>query len=225
MDIIRKTTPYDQPVTIEPWVAGTETLRVLLALLTDTWSEHPDDPLSATCEMCYASHCLRHATGGFVARAGGDIIGVCLVGATTNGRLSDDPVWADREAHLTAFLRSLPWERERVGGLLSEMAEEDALRRRVLSSALRPDAEILLLVVDARWRGWGVGRMLIGETRRVAERRGWDTLYLLTDTHCDWQAYGHWGFAKIMAEVSPSDFECLRMAYALTPDMMPMPEG
>lgn len=208
----------DPEIEIGPWVSTRETVTGLLRLVLGTWSANPSDPLSAFCEMCYVSHCLRRATSGFVAYApDGEVIGVCLVGGITNGRPHDDNEWAQREEHLTAFLSSMtPWH-DMVRSCLAEIAEEDRMRQAVMGFGLHSDAEVLLLVVDAEWRRMGIGRRLIDETRRLAERRGWSMLFLMTDTGCDWGIYERLGLMRILSEPSQSDVACVRMAYAFTP--------
>lgn len=207
---------------IRQWVATRESISGILRLVMDAWSEDPDDPLSAFCEMCYVAHCLRHTSHGLAAYDGdGSMVGVCLMGAITNGHLHEDAMWAERENQLSSFLRSLVWWRERVSGTLSDIAEEDEVARRAMSMGLPLGAEMMLLVVDGRARGRGIGRRLVAEARRLAERRNWESMFLVTDTWCDWRVYEGWGFTRILTSPSPSDLSCLRMVYAFTPSQMP----
>ena len=209
-------------VTIEPWVVTAETTQALLGLIMETWGGNYADPISVACESHYMAHCLRRTTTGFVAREDGRIVGVCLVGGMTNGRRSDNVAWAERESHLMRILESIPWEGNRIHQSLACVREEDSIANSASIASLRPDAEVVLLVVEANRRRRGIGRRLVGEVRRVAKRRRWNTLFLVTDTDCDWKAYEGWGFARVASMPSPSDLGCLRMAYAFTPDMMPI---
>lgn len=210
-----------ETVTISHWVATEEALDALLRMMLDEWSSSPDAPISVLCETCYMAHCLRRVTAGFVARdSNGRIVGACLVGRITNGRPHDDASWAERERHLSETLRTMPWWHNLATHLLAEMREEDELTNRVLDTGLRPDAQILLLIVDREMRGQGIGRMLIEETGEMAERLRWGSMFLVTDTNCDWEVYERWGFARIASMPSRNDMSCLRMAYAFTPSRM-----
>lgn len=206
-----------------PWVANKETLGGLLRLMMDRRTgPSADDPVAVLQAMCQVASYLRHATAGFFARSDdGRIVGVCLVASLTNGRLPDHGGWARREEELSGLLSSLVWWHDDVAPTLADIAEERELVRRVLASGLRPDAEILLVA----WNRPGVGRRLVAEVGRMAERRQWDTLFLVTDTTRDWRRCEDWGFERVMSMPSHIDLARLRVAYAITLGGMPAAEG
>lgn len=208
-------------IAIRPWVASHESLTALIRLCSEQWGGAEGDLLSSLCTSTYVFHALRHTSTGVVAVDDGQIVGVCLLGLVTNGRLPDDTCWKEREESATVLMESLPWRRERVAMTLKDMREEDAIVASALHSHWHPSAQVPLLVVDQRYRGLGIGSRMLAKIREIAERRQLGSLFLITDTESDWQYYEHLQFLRTEFVPSALGIDYAHMLYFFMPSMLP----
>lgn len=58
------------------------------------------------------------------------------------------------------------------------------------------DGELVLFVVDSKYRGRGIGRMLLDNFLKYANAKKLTTIYLSTDIESNWRFYEKYGFKK-----------------------------
>lgn len=209
-----------EDVTIRWWQDGRDAFSGLVDLSLAAWGDGDDDALSILCESYVISHYLANTAMGFVACHGDDVVGACLIGPVTCGRLHVDSGWRQREEALGDVLSSLSWMDSSPGATLADLAEEAAFSQETIRSPYPTDAEVMLLVVHPDWQGRGIGKRLLSCACEVARRRRWRAMFLITDTHCDWHFYDAIGCRRVLTRPGAHDAGVLRMAYLVMPDTL-----
>lgn len=159
----------------------------LVAMLRRMWYADPtmgDDCASrlATIDL---HHCLSCSTIATVAAMDGVVVGVILARVDAAARRGRS---APLNPHVRRVIReslSLPFSADERRGIRDALGLVAVDRRLMRGLGSRYDAEVVLFLVDERFRGRGVGRMLydhaMGRFRAAGVRR----YFLFTDTTCD----------------------------------------
>ena len=187
-----------------------------MGLYARTWIGPLDTPLRRACgQFCMGYH-LSRTTLGTVARSGDDVVGIALAGSVTHGWLPSQPQWARMMRQARDCLEAAPWDDRVIPDTLADIDEMQAFADDTAFSDLGLDAELNLIVVDDEWQGYGIGRKLLHRVGRQGRILGWNRMFLVTDTSCDWPALDHLGFAHVDSVRSDYDRKLLRMSYVVT---------
>lgn len=184
------------------------------------WIGPLDGILRRACGQFCMGYYLSRTTTGCVARHGDDVVGIALAGGITNGWLPSHPKWANMMRQARERLEAAPWDDRAIPDTLADVDEEQAFADETALSDLGLDAELNLIVVDDGWQGRGIGRNLLRRIGQQGQALGWERMFLITDTSCDWPAYDHLGFTHVDSVRSDYDRRLLRMSYVMTTEHM-----
>jgi ribosomal protein S18 acetylase RimI-like enzyme len=132
----------------------------------------------------YARFMLAGSDFGIAAEVGGRVLGVCLVS-----------VGDKKEPDMSMFedLRRMDGHEKP----LSDMALlHDADKKLMIEGGLKTDSEILLLIVDGRCRGMGIGKKLVDLAFAELAERGCSSFHLFTDDECGFGFYDRLGMRR-----------------------------
>ncbi|PWG60394.1 GNAT family N-acetyltransferase [Bifidobacterium catulorum] len=141
-----------------------------------------------------ACNCLSRRTFMRVADIDGRVAGLIVVADRRNPRT--DLRLVARQAVAGLGLLGSEEGRQGLRMFARFMAADRALDRDALDQGRRYDGEIVLFIVDDRYRGHGLGRMLFDAALDHLRGRGIDDFFLYTDTSCDYGFYDHRGLER-----------------------------
>lgn len=149
-------------------------------------------------ELC--AH-LSHADVGFVAEdEGSGVLGAILVASPLEGD-HDQTMrmhWLQQRTRTAAMAAALGIDARADVALLNDEAE---LMRRT-GERLGDAGEVVLLIVSRPSRGRGIGKALLREGLGWLAERHVDTVRLVTDDACDWQAYERLGMERVATQAA-----------------------
>ncbi|NEG95796.1 GNAT family N-acetyltransferase [Bifidobacterium sp. SMB2] len=141
-----------------------------------------------------ACNCLSRRTFMRVADIDGDVAGLIVVNDRRNPRR--DFRLAIRQIASYAALAASRDGRQGLAMFHEYMRTDRALSRDAESQGMRYDGEVVLFIVNDRYRGRGVGRMLFDAALEHMRSTGIEDFFLYTDTTCDFGFYDHRGLSR-----------------------------
>ncbi|PJM72609.1 hypothetical protein CS006_08525 [Bifidobacterium primatium] len=141
-----------------------------------------------------ACNCLSRRTFMRVADIDGDVAGLIVVNDRRNPRR--DLRLTFRQIASYAALATSRDGREGLAMFHEYMRTDRELSRDARTQGMSYDGEIVLFIVNDRYRGHGVGRRLFDAALEHMDDAGIGDFFLYTDTTCDFGFYDHRGLTR-----------------------------
>lgn len=172
----------------------------LSEIIEDVWQMRAyGDEIARPGSYLYALQCFSRSTFSRTAVVDGEVVGVVFAGV--RGR-SFRPLTSLRISLLDLRIRKL----EGYGRLRDDFANLDSVDDDLISRYGEGfDSELILLILDERARGYGLGKRMFLEACDALRRQGSKRMFFYTDTDCNFGFYDALGAVRL----GQRETECL----------------
>lgn len=162
-----------------------------------------EELLNATIGL-YLNQILYHATFGRVAVLNGKVVGV-IFGIVNGEAAKYRKLLEDGTAHAITWLGASEQEQK---GIYEYFSKQKEVYKQLSNNLLdHYDASLDFLVLTEAAQGLGIGKKLWASLKAYFEEKNAKTVYLYTDTECNFGFYEHQGFTRKREQEVDFDFE------------------